>query len=54
MPDRDNDIPQQVLGVTPPWEVVDSKFGSGNNRLDLYLGFPKGSTFPGPECGKAH
>lgn len=50
---RDIDIFQQALGLTPPWRVVESKFDAANNRLDLYLDFPKGSTFPCPECGQA-
>jgi len=50
---RDIDIFQQALGLTPPWRVVESKFDAANNRLDLYLDFPKGSTFHCPECGQA-
>ncbi len=42
---RDIDIFQQALGLTPPWRVVESKFDAANNRLELYLDFPKGSKF---------
>jgi len=49
---RDIDIFQQALGLTPPWKVVGSNFNVGNNRLDLYLDFPKGSTFSCSVCGE--
>ncbi len=37
---RDIDIFQQALGLTPPWQVVESKFDAANNRLDLYFQLP--------------
>ena len=42
---------EEALGITPPWEVVGTKFDLDNKRLDIFLDFPKGSRFPCPECG---
>jgi len=50
---RDIDLFQQALGLTPPWRVVRSEFNPESKRLDLYLDFPRGSTFACPECGQS-
>lgn len=42
-----------ALGLTPPWEVLDIKFDATQNRLDIWVGFPDGSTFTCPACGRA-
>jgi transposase len=55
---RDTDLFQLALGLTPPWEVVSCDFDPQQRRLDIRLGFPRGSMFACPECGqmglKAH
>lgn len=55
---RDTDLFQLALGLTPPWEVVSSEFDPQKQRLDIRLGFARGSTFSCPDCGhtglKAH
>ena len=55
---RDTDLFQLALGLTPPWEVVSSNFDPEQRRLDIRLGFPRGSMFACPQCGqmglKAH
>jgi transposase len=55
---RDTDLFQLALGLTPPWEVVSCEFDPRQQRLDIRLGFPRGSMFTCPECGqmglKAH
>jgi transposase len=55
---RDTDLFQLALGLTPPWEVFSSEFDPQQQRLDIRLGFPRGSTFVCPNCGqtglKAH
>ena len=48
---------QLALGLTEPWFVSDTKFDPAAKRLDLFLDFKRGHTFPCPECGqpgKAH
>lgn len=50
---RDIDLFQQALGLTPPWRVVRSEFDPESKQLDLYLDFPRGSTFVCPECGRS-
>jgi len=40
-----------ALGLTPPWEVVDIKFSLEEHRLDIWVDFPRGSTFACPACG---
>ncbi len=42
-----------ALGLTPPWEVKDIKFSGVEHRLDIWVGYPSGTTFPCPVCGKA-
>jgi transposase len=55
---KDTDLFQMALGLTPPWEVVSSEFDPREQRLDIRLGFARGSTFSCPDCGqtglKAH
>lgn len=48
---RDTLLFQQALGLTDPWTVTRSEFEAERSRLDLYLDFTKGATFPCPECG---
>lgn len=50
---RDIDLFQQALGLTPPWRVERSEFNPESKQLDLYLDFPRGSTFACPECGRS-
>lgn len=40
-----------ALGLTPPWQVVEVGFSASAKRLDVYIDFPRGSTFPCPRCG---
>jgi len=40
-----------ALGITPPWQVQRIAFSMESARLDLYLDFPRGATFPCPACG---
>lgn len=42
-----------ALGLQPPWKVVSLEFDASRSRLDLRVDFPRGSTFPCPECGTA-
>ena len=49
---RDVDIFQMALGLTPPWQVESCEFSPEKRRLDIRLGFPKGSVFVCPECGQ--
>ncbi|WP_462324581.1 transposase family protein [Desulfoplanes sp.] len=50
---KDLDLFQKALGLTPPWEVVSSEFDPQDQRLDVRLGFLRGSTFTCPICGQA-
>lgn len=42
-----------ALGITPPWEVELIEFSKENKRLDIKIGFRRGSTFACPVCGAA-
>ena len=42
-----------ALGLDEPWEVRKIEFSAENQRLDIYLDFPRGSKFPCPECKDA-
>jgi transposase len=48
---RDTDLLQQALGLTPPWQVVASRFDASARRLDMDISFPKGARFICPGCG---
>jgi transposase len=48
---RDLDLFQMALGLGAPWHVARSEFDAASRRLDLYLDFASGGTFPCPECG---
>lgn len=37
-----------ALGLKPPWEVKDLKFSVAEHRLDTWVGYPAGATFPYP------
>lgn len=50
---RDTQLFQQALALTDPWRVTRSEFDRIRSRLDLYLDFTPGGTFPCPECGAA-
>lgn len=50
---RDLDLFQQALGITAPWKVVRSEFDAAAKRLDLYIDFEPGGSFPCPVCGRA-
>ena len=40
----------RALGLEKPWQVVNIAFDQSQRRLNLYLDFPKGSSFPCPKC----
>ena len=41
-----------ALGLSSPWEVKELVFTAESRRLDIRIDFPRGSSFPCPECGK--
>jgi transposase len=43
-----------ALGLAPPWTVLSSEFDPEAKRLDIRLGFPKGSAFTCPDCGQCN
>jgi transposase len=49
---RDIELFQQALGLVDPWYVERAEFDAAKRRLDLYLDFERGGTFPCPECGR--
>jgi transposase len=49
---RDTDLFQLALGLKLPWQVSSSEFNPEQKRLDIKIDFPRGSTFPCPECGQ--
>ena len=46
------DLFTQALNLTSPWYVKEAVFTRERGRLDIYIDFPSGSTFPCPACGK--
>lgn len=40
-----------ALGLTSPWEVWNIRFSPEEHRLDITIGFPRGSLFTCPVCG---
>lgn len=49
---RDIDLFQAALGLTPPWRVEAVEFDEDKGRLDLYIDFAPGGSFPCPVCGR--
>jgi transposase len=47
---KDLDLFQMALGLDEKWHVVKSAFNPNEKRLDIYLDFAPGQTFPCPEC----
>ena len=41
-----------ALGLSSPWEVKELVFTAESRRLDIRIDFPRGSSFPCPECGE--
>lgn len=41
-----------ALGLQAPWEVKDLQFNEEGQRLDIFIDFARGATFPCPVCGK--
>jgi hypothetical protein len=39
-----------ALGLTPPWFIEKVSSDPEQKRLDLLLGFQRGSKFPSPSC----
>ena len=39
--------------LTPPWQVAECQFDVNQERLNIHLGFLRGSHFPCPACGQA-
>lgn len=49
---KDTELFQLALGLAPPWKVVSCEFNLEKKRLDIEIDFPRGSTFPCPECAR--
>jgi transposase len=42
-----------ALGLSSPWEVKELVFTAESRRLDIRIDFPRGASFPCPECGES-
>jgi transposase len=51
---QENELFQQALGLQPPWQVDHCSLDVQSSRLDIYLDFPRGSSFPCPVCAATH
>jgi len=47
---NENELFQAALGLLPPWLVDHCRFTVESGRLDIYLDFPRGSSFLCPLC----
>ena len=50
---NETELFQAALGLAVPWVVDQCSFSVESGRLDIHLDFPRGSTFPCPECATA-
>ena len=50
---KDTELIQAALMLTPPWQVAECQFDVNQERLNIHLGFLRGSHFPCPACGQA-
>ena len=41
-----------ALGVTPPWEVIETTLSVAEKRFDIRVDFARGGKFTCPGCGK--
>lgn len=48
-----NPLFTMALGLTPPWEVTETRFDTQEQRLDLRLSYRDSARFPCPACGAA-
>jgi transposase len=51
---NEKELFQTALGILPPWIISQCSFSVEAGRLDLYLDFPRGATFPCPICSAAN
>jgi transposase len=51
---NENELLHAALGLLPPWLIKQCSFSVEAGRLDLYLDFPRGATFPCPLCAAAN
>lgn len=49
---KETELFQLALGLAPPWKVLSCEFNLEKKRLDIEIDFPRGSTFPCPECAR--
>ncbi len=47
-----NDLFTQALGVERPWQVKDVRFSTESSCLDIWLEFPRGTSWTCPVCGR--
>lgn len=48
-----NELFRVALGLDAPWQVTKVEFSESDGKLQLWLDFPAGSTFPCPVCAKS-
>jgi transposase len=48
-----NELFRVALGLEAPWQVTKVEFSEADGKLQLWLDFPAGSTFPCPVCAKS-
>ncbi len=48
---EDTDLYRHLLGITSPWEVSRVELSVADERVDVWAGHPKGTSFACPECG---
>ena len=41
---------QTALGIQPPWKVTEIELNIKDSKLDIYIDFDRGETFPCPKC----
>ena len=46
------DLFTRALNLSEPWIVKETIFSCEQGKLDLYIDFPRGSTFSCPDCGE--
>lgn len=49
---RDIQLLQQAFGFQAPWTVLSATFDPSQKRIDIHVGFAKGSHFTCPACGR--
>jgi transposase len=51
---EDKALYSEILGLQPPWEIVDIRLDMAEERVDIYIEWPYGTEAPCPVCSEGN